>query len=252
MSSHIPKENSTVESVLLFFLLLLLGRCFFFRNTIRKVFKCSSIYSSISQTTVLQETLSCSTNRSFIQLLAFWFWCAADGSSKWIKVKEGRTLREVLQDKGYIVPAIPGLFLQSLYALHIYSCSIFSIGWRIIPSLHMQCSLLFQESPPSIKTSRLEIGLCHETKLDTKVQLKLFSEMVADMARKWKMPAWSWSFCLKGVCFFQYLQTDSLLFATVFLDWWRRIYYRDRQKTQGNVIWISIWTDSEFSMDLVC
>jgi len=27
MSSHIPKENSMVESVLLFFLLLLLGRC---------------------------------------------------------------------------------------------------------------------------------------------------------------------------------------------------------------------------------
>jgi len=32
MSSHIPKENSTVESVLLFFLLLLLGRCFFFET----------------------------------------------------------------------------------------------------------------------------------------------------------------------------------------------------------------------------
>jgi hypothetical protein len=135
----------------------------------------------------------------------------------------------VLQDKGYIVPAIPGLFLQS-YIPYIYSsCSIFSIRWRVITSLHMQCSLLFQESPPSIMTLRLEIGLCHETKPDTKVQLKLFSEMVADMARKWKMPAWSWSFGLKGVCFFQYLQTDSLLFATVFLDWWPRIY-RDRQK----------------------
>ncbi|ONM09319.1 Tetratricopeptide repeat (TPR)-like superfamily protein [Zea mays] len=32
---------------------------------------------------------------------------STDSSSKWIKVKEGKTLQEVLQDKGYIVPAIP-------------------------------------------------------------------------------------------------------------------------------------------------
>jgi hypothetical protein len=42
-----------------------------------------------------------------IQFLAF---CAAEGSSKWIKVKEGKTLQEVLQEKDFIIPAIPGLF----------------------------------------------------------------------------------------------------------------------------------------------
>ncbi|OQU90987.1 hypothetical protein SORBI_3001G088500 [Sorghum bicolor] len=38
---------------------------------------------------------------------------STDGSSKWIKVKEGKTLQEVLQDKGYIVPAIPVFFVVS-------------------------------------------------------------------------------------------------------------------------------------------
>ncbi|KAL6894050.1 hypothetical protein ACP4OV_008148 [Aristida adscensionis] len=56
---------------------------------------------------------------------------STEGSGKWIQVKEGKTLQEVLQHKDYIIPAIP-------------------------------YSLLFQESPPFIKSSRLEIGLCHE------------------------------------------------------------------------------------------
>nr|ACF88049.1 unknown [Zea mays] len=38
---------------------------------------------------------------------------STDSSSKWIKVKEGKTLQEVLQDKGYIVPAIPVFFVVS-------------------------------------------------------------------------------------------------------------------------------------------
>lgn len=38
---------------------------------------------------------------------------STDGSSKWIKVKEGKTLQEVLQDKDCIVPAIPVFFVVS-------------------------------------------------------------------------------------------------------------------------------------------
>jgi len=55
-----------------------------------------------------------------IQFLAF---CAAEGSSRWIKVKEGKTLQEVLQDKDYIIPAIPGLFLifVYIYIIHVES-----------------------------------------------------------------------------------------------------------------------------------
>ncbi|TKV91333.1 hypothetical protein SEVIR_9G089500v4 [Setaria viridis] len=38
---------------------------------------------------------------------------SAEGSSKWIKVKEGKTLQEVLQDKDFIIPAIPVFFVVS-------------------------------------------------------------------------------------------------------------------------------------------
>lgn len=38
---------------------------------------------------------------------------STDSSSKWIKVKEGKTLQEVLQDKDCIVPAIPVFFVVS-------------------------------------------------------------------------------------------------------------------------------------------
>lgn len=53
--------------------------------------------------------------------------CAGEGSGKWIKVKDGKTLLEALQHKDYIIPAIPGLFLQSLYNftfLHV-KCMVF-------------------------------------------------------------------------------------------------------------------------------
>ncbi|KAJ1293588.1 hypothetical protein BS78_01G080200 [Paspalum vaginatum] len=36
-----------------------------------------------------------------------------EGSNKWIKVKEGKTLQEVLKNKDYIVPAIPVFFVVS-------------------------------------------------------------------------------------------------------------------------------------------
>ncbi|KAG2545865.1 tetratricopeptide repeat protein 4 homolog [Panicum virgatum] len=38
---------------------------------------------------------------------------STEGSSRWIKVKEGKTLQEVLQDKDYIIPAIPVFFVVS-------------------------------------------------------------------------------------------------------------------------------------------
>jgi len=38
---------------------------------------------------------------------------STEGSSRWIKVKEGKTLQEVLQDKDYIIPAIPVFFVAS-------------------------------------------------------------------------------------------------------------------------------------------
>ncbi|CAL4919096.1 unnamed protein product [Urochloa decumbens] len=38
---------------------------------------------------------------------------STEGSSKWIKVKEGKTLQEVLQDRDFIIPAIPVFFVVS-------------------------------------------------------------------------------------------------------------------------------------------
>ncbi|CAN6281380.1 unnamed protein product [Urochloa humidicola] len=38
---------------------------------------------------------------------------STEGSNKWIKVKEAKTLQEVLQDKDFIVPAIPVFFVVS-------------------------------------------------------------------------------------------------------------------------------------------
>jgi hypothetical protein len=68
--------------------------------------------------------------------------------------------------------------------MYIVHAAFLVSGWRIIPSLCVQCSSLFQGSPHSIKTSRLETGLCHETEPDTKVQLKLISETGSGYGKK--------------------------------------------------------------------
>ncbi|XP_062214575.1 uncharacterized protein LOC133915441 isoform X2 [Phragmites australis] len=38
---------------------------------------------------------------------------SSEGSGKWVKVKEGKTLQEVLQHKDYVIPAIPVFFVVS-------------------------------------------------------------------------------------------------------------------------------------------
>ena len=89
------------------------------------------------------------------------------------------------------------------------SCRIRSTKVRTkTPSLCMQYSLLSQESPPSIKTLRLEIGLCHEKNGAPRFCLTYLEDWQRILAGQQKMPDRSSSCGFKGVHFFQYLQNN--------------------------------------------
>ena len=79
------------------------------------------------------------------------------------------------------------------------SCRIRSTKVRTkTPSLCMQYSLLSQESPPSIKTLRLEIGLCHEKNGAPRFCLTYLEDWQRILAGQQKMPDRSSSCGFKG------------------------------------------------------
>ena len=116
------------------------------------------------------------------------------------------------------------------------------------PSLCMQYSLLSQESPPSIKTLRLEIGLCHEKNGAPRFCLTYLEDWQRILAGQQKMPDRSSSCGFKG----KECTSFSICKTTFLLDSWPRSscvyqieWYKKEKRTRCNIFFFldqfSIW-----------